>query len=160
LILGGSGNNRGALLGSLVLLGLLEGSRFAKDVIPFLAGVRLAAAQQILVGGVLVAMMIRRPEGLLPEKPGADCGGGARRRPSRGWARPAEARLQIEESAMRVGFIGLGNMGGRMAGFVRRAGYSLVVHDLRRSAAAGVLERGALWADSPRDVAAQCDVVS
>jgi ABC-type branched-subunit amino acid transport system permease subunit len=72
LILGGSGNNRGALLGSLVLLGLLEGSRFAKDVIPFLTGVRLAAAQQILVGVVLVAMMIRRPEGLLPEKPGSE----------------------------------------------------------------------------------------
>ena len=70
LILGGSGNNRGALLGSVVLLGLLEGSRFAKDVIPFLSGVRLAAAQQILVGLVLVVLMIRRPEGLLPEKPG------------------------------------------------------------------------------------------
>jgi ABC-type branched-subunit amino acid transport system permease subunit len=38
-------------------------------VIPFLTGVRLAAAQQILVGVVLVTMMIRRPEGLLPEKP-------------------------------------------------------------------------------------------
>ena len=71
LILGGSGNNRGALLGSAVLLGLLEGSRFAKDVIPFLTGVRLAAAQQILVGLVLVVVMIRRPEGLLPEKPGS-----------------------------------------------------------------------------------------
>ena len=71
LILGGSGNNRGALLGSAVLLGLLEGSRFAKDVIPFLTGVRLAAAQQILVGLVLVVLMIRRPEGLLPEKPGS-----------------------------------------------------------------------------------------
>jgi branched-chain amino acid transport system permease protein len=68
LILGGSGNNRGALLGSVVLLGLLEGSRFAKDVIPFLTGVRLAAAQQMLVGLVLVALMIRRPEGLLPER--------------------------------------------------------------------------------------------
>jgi branched-chain amino acid transport system permease protein len=68
LILGGSGNNRGALLGSLVLLGLLEGSRFAKDVVPFLTGVRLAAAQQIVVGLVLVVMMIQRPEGLLPEK--------------------------------------------------------------------------------------------
>jgi branched-chain amino acid transport system permease protein len=72
LILGGSGNNRGALLGSAVLLGLLEGSRFAKDVIPFLSGVRLAAAQQILVGVVLVVLMIRRPEGLLPEKPGSN----------------------------------------------------------------------------------------
>ena len=72
LILGGSGNNRGALLGSAVLLGLLEGSRFAKDVIPFLTGVQLAAAQQILVGVVLVVLMIRRPEGLLPERPGSN----------------------------------------------------------------------------------------
>ena len=69
LILGGSGNNRGAVLGSLVLLGLLEGSRFAKDVIPFLTGVRLAATQQMLVGAVLVVLMIKRPEGLLPETP-------------------------------------------------------------------------------------------
>jgi len=68
LILGGSGNNRGALVGSAVLLGLLEGTRFAKDVVPFLTGVRLAAAQQILVGVVLVVLMVRRPEGLIPEK--------------------------------------------------------------------------------------------
>jgi 3-hydroxyisobutyrate dehydrogenase len=60
---------------------------------------------------------------------------------------------------MRVGFIGLGNMGAPMAGFVRQAGFSLVVHDLRRDAAGPLLERGAVWAESPRDVAAQCDVV-
>jgi len=60
---------------------------------------------------------------------------------------------------MRVGFIGLGNMGAPMAGFVRQAGFPLVVHDLRRNAAAGVLERGAVWADSPREVAEQCEVV-
>jgi branched-chain amino acid transport system permease protein len=68
LILGGSGNNRGAILGAVLLLGLLEGSRFAKDLIPFLTGVRLAAAQQMLVGLLLVVLMIRRPEGLLPER--------------------------------------------------------------------------------------------
>src|SRR5262245_6690615 len=60
---------------------------------------------------------------------------------------------------MRVGFVGLGNMGAPMASFVRQAGYPLVVHDLRRSAAGPLLERGAVWADSPRGVAAQCDVV-
>src|SRR5215471_9325681 len=62
-------------------------------------------------------------------------------------------------TAMRVGFIGLGNMGAPMADFVRQAGFSLVVHDLRRAAAAPMLERGAVWADSPRDVAAQSEVV-
>ncbi len=60
---------------------------------------------------------------------------------------------------MRVGFIGLGNVGAPMAGFVLGAGFSLVVHDLRREAAAPLLARGATWADSPREVAAQCDVV-
>ena len=60
---------------------------------------------------------------------------------------------------MRVGFIGLGNMGAPMARFVLDAGFSLVVHDLRREAAAPLLDQGAVWADSPRDVAAQCDVI-
>jgi 3-hydroxyisobutyrate dehydrogenase len=46
-----------------------------------------------------------------------------------------------------------------MAGFVLGAGFSLVVNDLRREAAAPLLERGAVWAESPRDVAAQCDVI-
>jgi branched-chain amino acid transport system permease protein len=54
----------------VLLLGLLEGSRFAKDLIPFLRGVRLAAAQQMLVGLLLVVLMIKRPEGLLPEAVG------------------------------------------------------------------------------------------
>jgi 3-hydroxyisobutyrate dehydrogenase len=60
---------------------------------------------------------------------------------------------------MRVGFIGLGNMGEPLADFVRKAGFSLVVHDVRREAAATLLERGAAWAASARDVAAQCEVV-
>jgi 3-hydroxyisobutyrate dehydrogenase-like beta-hydroxyacid dehydrogenase len=60
---------------------------------------------------------------------------------------------------MRVGFIGLGNMGEPLAGFVLKAGFSLVVHDIRREAAAALLEQGAIWADSPGDVAAQCNVI-
>src|SRR5713226_7729528 len=60
---------------------------------------------------------------------------------------------------MRVGFIGLGNMGEPLARFVLEAGFPLVVHDIRREAAAILLEQGAVWAESPRDVAAQCDVI-
>jgi 3-hydroxyisobutyrate dehydrogenase len=60
---------------------------------------------------------------------------------------------------MRVGFIGLGNMGGPLAGFVLKEGFSLVVHDIRREAAATLLEQGAIWAGSPADVAARCDVI-
>src|SRR5215470_11143282 len=60
---------------------------------------------------------------------------------------------------MHVGFIGLGNMGAPLAGFVLGAGFPLVVHDLRKDTAASVLARGAVWADTARDVAAQCEVV-
>jgi len=60
---------------------------------------------------------------------------------------------------MRVGFIGLGNMGEPLAGFVLKAGFPLVIHDIRKEAAAGLLSRGALWADSAREVAAQSDVI-
>ena len=60
---------------------------------------------------------------------------------------------------MRIGFIGLGNVGGPMAGHVLKAGFPLVVHDIRAEAGAPLLEAGAVWADSPADVAAQCDVI-
>ena len=37
---------------------------------------------------------------------------------------------------MRIGFIGLGNMGGPMALNLIKAGHSLIVNDVRREAAA------------------------
>src|SRR2546428_8817964 len=55
---------------------------------------------------------------------------------------------------MEVGFDGLGPMGGKMAANLQRAGYRLVVNDLRRESAAPHLEAGAQWADTPRQVAA------
>lgn len=69
VIVGGSGNNKGALLGALVLMTLLEGSRFLKDLIPVLSDVRLAAVRLMLVGGLLVGFMMFRPEGLWREEP-------------------------------------------------------------------------------------------
>jgi 3-hydroxyisobutyrate dehydrogenase len=58
-----------------------------------------------------------------------------------------------------VGFIGLGTMGGRMATNLQKAGYKLVVHDLTRQAASHHLNAGAIWADTPRAVASQVDLV-
>jgi 3-hydroxyisobutyrate dehydrogenase len=60
---------------------------------------------------------------------------------------------------MQVGFIGLGTMGGKMAANLQRAGYPLMVYDVRREAAAPHLAAGAVWADSPRQVAQNCEVV-
>jgi 3-hydroxyisobutyrate dehydrogenase len=61
---------------------------------------------------------------------------------------------------MRVGFIGVGNIGQPMASQLLQAGHALVVHDLRSEAATALLAAGATWADTPRAVAAQCDVVA
>ena len=58
-----------------------------------------------------------------------------------------------------VGFIGLGAMGAHMAGHVRKGGFAMVVNDLRKDAAQPLLEAGALWAETPREVAERCDVV-
>jgi 3-hydroxyisobutyrate dehydrogenase len=60
---------------------------------------------------------------------------------------------------MPVGFIGVGNIGSPMAHQILRAGFSLVVHDVRKEAADSLLEAGAVWANSPPDLAQQCEVV-
>jgi 3-hydroxyisobutyrate dehydrogenase len=60
---------------------------------------------------------------------------------------------------MRVGFVGLGRMGEPMAANVRRAGYEVAVHDVRREAAAGLEADGAAWAGSPAELAAGVDVL-
>jgi 2-hydroxymethylglutarate dehydrogenase len=60
---------------------------------------------------------------------------------------------------MKVGFIGIGGMGRHLSRRILEAGYSLTVHDLRKEAARPLLEKGAAWAGSPREVAASCRVV-
>jgi 3-hydroxyisobutyrate dehydrogenase len=60
---------------------------------------------------------------------------------------------------MKVGFIGLGTMGSGLAANVQKAGYELVVHDVRKDAAAPHLAAGAAWADTPRQVAEASEVV-
>ena len=60
---------------------------------------------------------------------------------------------------MKVGFIGLGNMGGPMALNMIKAGHTLTVYDVRREMAEPHLAAGAKWADSPASVAAQSEVV-
>lgn len=60
---------------------------------------------------------------------------------------------------MKIGFIGLGNMGGPMALNLIKAGHSLTVHDLRREAAEAHLAGGAIWADTPADAARDSELV-
>jgi 3-hydroxyisobutyrate dehydrogenase len=60
---------------------------------------------------------------------------------------------------MNIGFIGLGNMGGPMALNLMKAGHALVVHDVRKEAAAPHLEGGATWAESPQAVARASELI-
>jgi len=60
---------------------------------------------------------------------------------------------------MQIGFIGLGTMGAKMAANLQKAGYQLIVHDVRPDAAAPHLAAGAGWAGSPRQAAEAADVV-
>ena len=60
---------------------------------------------------------------------------------------------------MRIGFIGLGNMGGPMALNVLKAGHAMVVSDLRREMAKPHLDQGATLAGSPNEVAQASEIV-
>jgi 3-hydroxyisobutyrate dehydrogenase len=60
---------------------------------------------------------------------------------------------------MKVGFIGLGNMGGPMALNMIKKGHTLIVYDVRRDAAEPHLAAGAQWAESAAAAAAQSEVV-
>ncbi len=60
---------------------------------------------------------------------------------------------------MKVGFIGIGQMGVHMAGNIQAAGNELVVNDANKEAAAPLLATGAVWADTPKDVAEACRLV-
>ena len=60
---------------------------------------------------------------------------------------------------MKVGFIGLGNVGAKLAGSLLRNEVDLVVRDLNVEAAQNLLDNGANWADSPKEMAEKCDLV-
>jgi 3-hydroxyisobutyrate dehydrogenase-like beta-hydroxyacid dehydrogenase len=60
---------------------------------------------------------------------------------------------------MKIGFIGLGIMGSRMAANLQKHGYSLVVFNRTRGKAQPLLDQGAIFADSPAKLAEQVDVL-
>jgi 3-hydroxyisobutyrate dehydrogenase len=67
--------------------------------------------------------------------------------------------FQIVPGQTRIGWIGTGVMGSSMCGHLLAAGFSATVYNRSRSKADALLARGARWADTPRDVARQSDVV-
>ena len=60
---------------------------------------------------------------------------------------------------MRIGFIGLGNVGGKLAGSLLRNGFDLTVRDLDRGVARPFLDAGAHWGESPARMMEAADAV-
>ena len=60
---------------------------------------------------------------------------------------------------MKVGFIGLGNAGGKLAGSLLRNGFDLTVRDLNKDLVNEFVERGANSGHSPKEMAGHCNVV-
>ena len=60
---------------------------------------------------------------------------------------------------MKVGFIGLGIMGSRMAANLQEKGHELVVFNRTRSKAQPLLDKGAVFAESPAKLGTQADVL-
>ena len=60
---------------------------------------------------------------------------------------------------MKIGFIGLGNVGGKLAGSLLRSGLDLTVRDLDRDAARPFLAAGAHWGESPAQMMRAADAV-
>ncbi len=58
-----------------------------------------------------------------------------------------------------IGFVGLGNVGGKLAGSLLRNGFDLLVLDLDTALVEEFVGRGATAASSPRELAESCDVI-
>lgn len=69
------------------------------------------------------------------------------------------ANLTIEPGKTRIGWIGTGVMGCSMVGHLMAAGYSATVYNRSKSKAEPLLAKGAAWADTPKKVGEQSDVI-
>ena len=67
VIAGGRGAHRGTIWGAAIVMLLLEGSRFVKDLIPGIDSDQLAAIRIIIIGVGLIMLLIYRPQGFMRE---------------------------------------------------------------------------------------------
>jgi branched-chain amino acid transport system permease protein len=64
MILGGVGSLRGCVAGAAVLVLILEGTRFVRDLVPGVLAVQMASVRLALVGLLLVLFVLYRPQGI------------------------------------------------------------------------------------------------
>ena len=65
------------------------------------------------------------------------------------------AALKIAPGATRIGWIGTGVMGRSMCGHLIEKGFTATVYNRSKEKAKDLLDRGAAWAATPREVAAK-----
>lgn len=68
LTAGGTGNSYGAVVGTFVVVAILESTRFLADLAPGLGGAQIAAVREMTIALVLILVLRFRPAGLLPER--------------------------------------------------------------------------------------------
>ena len=67
-VAGGVGNNTGAILGAVLIVALLEGTRFAAPFLRFMAPAQIAAVRELLVSALLLVILRILPGGIIPER--------------------------------------------------------------------------------------------
>jgi len=67
VVVGGSGNNKGTILGAFILWGFFSGTRFAQGYLP-LSPTQIGALRIMFIGLLLILIMMFKPEGLLGKK--------------------------------------------------------------------------------------------
>lgn len=67
VIAGGKGSNLGLVIGACTVMVLLEGSRFLKDLLPWMTAQQSASLRFILIGVALILLLIFRPNGIAAE---------------------------------------------------------------------------------------------
>lgn len=68
IMVGGSGNNKGAILGAFVVWGIWIGTKFMTDLLPYTLKARAPYIRFLLIGILLEMILIHRPQGLLGEE--------------------------------------------------------------------------------------------
>ncbi|RLA93823.1 MAG: branched-chain amino acid ABC transporter permease, partial [Deltaproteobacteria bacterium] len=68
LMAGGSGNNRGAILGAFLIWGIWTGTKFLTDLLPYTMKARAPYIRFLIVGILLELILIYRPQGILGEE--------------------------------------------------------------------------------------------
>ncbi len=53
---------------------------------------------------------------------------------------------------MKIGFIGLGNVGFKLANSIIESGFELLINDLDKNAGKSLIEKGAKWMETPKEL--------